>query len=136
MSCLCCCPSHRRPVIRTGVVEKPSQTAPVTVQPEGAVGALPRVQSLQSLMTEVWDMRPRRMKSFPGVTPEDAGALEVAGEDEGIQRVFHEWGKALQEKREREKPEEIDRGVRQVLCREMYPEGGVGPASEARPDRR
>ncbi|MCY3975004.1 MAG: hypothetical protein OXF02_05620 [Simkaniaceae bacterium] len=40
------------------------------------------------------------------------------------------------EEREREKPEEIDRGIEQVLCKEMYPGGDVSPVSEARPDRK
>ncbi|MCY3974327.1 MAG: hypothetical protein OXF02_02120 [Simkaniaceae bacterium] len=138
MSCICCCPSHREPVIRTGVVEEPPQTTPpVTVQPKGAVDAPPEVRLLRSLKMKEWDAQVRREESFPGVTPEDAGILEVAGEvDVEMQRVLYEQAQALQEKREREKPEEIDWGLQQVLCREIYPEGGVGPVSEVRPDRR
>ncbi|MCY3974580.1 MAG: hypothetical protein OXF02_03435 [Simkaniaceae bacterium] len=56
--------------------------------------------------------------------------------DEGMRRVLYEQAKASQEKREREKPEEVDRDVQQLLCVEVYPEENVPPVSEARPDRR
>ncbi|MCY3974819.1 MAG: hypothetical protein OXF02_04660 [Simkaniaceae bacterium] len=42
MSCICCCPSRREPVIRAGVVEE--SPPPVTVQPEGPAGTLPKVR--------------------------------------------------------------------------------------------
>ncbi|MCY3974366.1 MAG: hypothetical protein OXF02_02315 [Simkaniaceae bacterium] len=64
----------------------------------------------------------------------EAEILEMAGEiDEEVQRVLYEQAKASQE---REKSEEMDRGVQQVLYGETYPEEGVNPVSDDRPDRR
>ena len=103
----------------------------------GGVGLRFELSNLCPLGTEAWGSRVKRAKSFPGVSAKDAEVLKVAGEiDAEIQQVLCEQVKASQEKREREKPEEIDWGVQQVPCREIYPEGDAGSVSAVHSDRR
>ncbi|MCY3974818.1 MAG: hypothetical protein OXF02_04655 [Simkaniaceae bacterium] len=75
-------------------------------------------------------MQVRRVASFPGVSAGEAEILDMAEE---TQRALYERAKASQEEAEREQVEEIDRGVRHVCGREIYPEEGVDPVSMVDP---